>query len=466
MNPKKIEEELKRLLAWVGEWNSRGEIPAIERDLVLDKLKSLYEAVRFAEVPEPSELPVRPVEPAAEAEVRSEELSVPAEEEPVVEALDLDDLMLTDERMSEHSVSAGEYPNPEPEPPVFPSVAEPMEEPALAPEPESDPESEPEPAPAPEPEPKQEPEQEPEQKPELKPDPTPDPEQVPEPELDPVSVAPDPVPAAPVAEHTPQSETQSEAEERPEAPCLQNSLFDLSEIPVHRRESRRVLMSLYGDAPSRKSRPGAASVSAPEPSAPAPAPTPEPVPESAPERDGEGSFSEEPLPQERIFRPAAAEPVAAESLATEPVAAEPAVPEPEEVAEADEEAVFSEEPVVTELSETGPMRETRPVLGEVFHAEHRTLGEVIVPQGGAAPVVGAAAIGSLREAIGINDRFLLIGELFGGDRERYEEAIELLDTRESLDDCMIHIAENYTWNPNSDGAKLLFELLERKYGES
>ena len=27
---------------------------------------------------------------------------------------------------------------------------------------------------------------------------------------------------------------------------------------------------------------------------------------------------------------------------------------------------------------------------------------------------------------------------------------------------MIHIAEHYAWNPNSDGAKLLMELLERK----
>ena len=28
---------------------------------------------------------------------------------------------------------------------------------------------------------------------------------------------------------------------------------------------------------------------------------------------------------------------------------------------------------------------------------------------------------------------------------------------------MIYIAENYAWNANSDGAKLLMELLERKF---
>ena len=28
---------------------------------------------------------------------------------------------------------------------------------------------------------------------------------------------------------------------------------------------------------------------------------------------------------------------------------------------------------------------------------------------------------------------------------------------------MIFIAEHYAWNPNSDGAQLLMELLERKF---
>ena len=32
-----------------------------------------------------------------------------------------------------------------------------------------------------------------------------------------------------------------------------------------------------------------------------------------------------------------------------------------------------------------------------------------------------------------------------------------------FDDCMIFIAENYAWNANSDGAKFLMELLERKF---
>ena len=42
-------------------------------------------------------------------------------------------------------------------------------------------------------------------------------------------------------------------------------------------------------------------------------------------------------------------------------------------------------------------------------------------------------------------------------------ALDALNGFGDLDDCMIYIAENYAWNANSDGAKLLMELLERKF---
>ena len=69
----------------------------------------------------------------------------------------------------------------------------------------------------------------------------------------------------------------------------------------------------------------------------------------------------------------------------------------------------------------------------------------------------------LRRAIGINDKFLLIRDLFGGDGEAFDAALDALNGFGDLDDCMIYIAENYAWNANSDGAKLLMELLERKF---
>ena len=73
-------------------------------------------------------------------------------------------------------------------------------------------------------------------------------------------------------------------------------------------------------------------------------------------------------------------------------------------------------------------------------------------------------ISDLRKAIGINDKFLMIKDLFGGNADLYNTTIDRLNAFDDLDDCMIYIAENFAWNPDSVGAKLLVSLIERKLG--
>ena len=71
-------------------------------------------------------------------------------------------------------------------------------------------------------------------------------------------------------------------------------------------------------------------------------------------------------------------------------------------------------------------------------------------------------ISDIRKAIGLNDKFLMIRDLFDGDAARYEATIDVLNEFDDLDDCMIYIVENFRWNPDSEGAKLLVSLIERK----
>lgn len=348
MKLENVREELERLLDLVQGWMSDGKIPSIERDLALDKIKSLYDELRFVrtEQPEPETVPA--AEPAPEPAPEAEP------EPPVLEVIDLDEVMLSGEPF------AGE--------PAVPAV-------------EPEPAAEPEPAEAP----------------------------------------------------------------KEEASRLQNSLFDLNEIPMHRRESRRVLMSLYGDAPVRRSSRSRVK------------PDPEegetlPIGVVLPKRNPATVVMPEQPAAEEVAAPVA------EAMPEEPAAVEP------ELSEEDlDEVIFTEEPVETVPVRPEPIADNGPVLGEVIGADRRTLADTIAAERSTSSV--AAPVGSLRSAIGINDRFLLIGELFGGDAAGYDRTIEALDGMESLDDCLIYVAENHTWNPNSDGAKLLFELLERKYGE-
>ncbi len=79
------------------------------------------------------------------------------------------------------------------------------------------------------------------------------------------------------------------------------------------------------------------------------------------------------------------------------------------------------------------------------------------------PSVGeSGVVSSLRGAISVGDRFMLIRELFGGNEAQYESTIDVLEGFDNLDDCIIYIAENFTWRASSDGAKLVMDLLQRK----
>jgi len=101
-------------------------------------------------------------------------------------------------------------------------------------------------------------------------------------------------------------------------------------------------------------------------------------------------------------------------------------------------------------------------LGDAINRNAHTLADKLAKPSALAEEITHAKITSLREAIGINDKFLMIRDLFDGDDEAYGRAIDMLDGFDSLDDCMIYIVENYSWNPDSEGAKFIMQLLERK----
>ncbi len=353
MNINEIQSELTRLQELVSGWG--GEIPLIERELALDKLKSLYEAVRFVAHSE-----TECMESSTTSSLPEQE---PMEETPVMEADDEElvafdfEMIPLDEELEENTLPMEEPLSPASEPAEEPLVmrseilSEPIEETSsdiVEKEKVEDEDS----------------------------------------ELKPIS--------------EPVLESASEPISAPssEQPQRQNNLFELEEIPVVRRSSRRTLKSLYTDPEFPKSRPYEEEVTLVEP-----------------------------------------------------------VSEP------------SEEPNSTSMTNllmegTLPAEShAMPVLGEVLRSEERTLADTVLP----SPDLGStiAHRQTLEAMIALNDRFLLMRELFDNDKAAYEAGIAQLDAQDSLDDCIIYIAEEYpTWNPNSEGVKLLLELLERKYGEN
>ena len=139
------------------------------------------------------------------------------------------------------------------------------------------------------------------------------------------------------------------------------------------------------------------------------------------------------------------------------------------------------EPTLAPVAEPEPVVEpapapvveptAEPVVMPALEGENKVLGEVITPTttiaDTIAPVVSVAEdrpVETLRGAINVVDRFMLIRDLFDDDADLYEQTIDELEKMDNLDDCIIYIAENFAWRPSSEGAKLMMDLLQRKLG--
>lgn len=339
MRVKNIEQRVARLATLVNGWTKQGGVPRIERDLALDELRRLYDALldlsdaegeveaADKQADDPEQLPIiePESEPESEPEVVAEAVAVsePMEEkvseaasvhDPLADfddALDIDALLGLSDEEKPQAVAEVES-TPEPAPVVEEVVA-----------PDSEPTVEPQPEPAPEPK---------------------------------------------VARG--------------------GGLFDIEDIPVRQKSSRKMI-SLY-NTPTTPVAP------MPEPKAePAPAPV-APTPSVAP--------TPQPTPQ-------------------------PQSVEPQRVADV--------------------LGSGRKVLGDVSHNE-------------IVPTPPMSKIADLRKAIGINDKFIMLRDLFAGDEAQYNATIDALNSFASLDECMIYIVENFAWNPDSEGAKLIVSLIERK----
>lgn len=402
-----------RLGAIVEGWDEQSGAPAVERHIAASLLAELYEAVKFDTALAATEVTKAVAEPAPVEEPIEE-----PEEEQVAEVIDLSDIFggSFDDEIEEPA----EEVEPEVEEEVAPEV-EPEPEIEVLPEPEieEEPISIEEEQPA-----------EPEEEPIVEEEPAPIEEEVASEVEEVAPVAEEEI--APAVEETPAVEEEkapaveetSEVEEEKPA-SKQASLFDMEVVRRPRSSSsRRVIMSLYGES------------------------TPAPQ-------------SEKPEKVEKIEKidppvePATAEPAPAPAPIEEP-ASEPIEPQKEEPIESATLAVSVAERLAAAHSESQPQ-----ILGEVIGAGTTTLAEAVAASQPMVQTVQNDRVNSLRNAIGINDRFILIRDLFGGDGAAFERAMDELDAFDDFNECLVYMS-TYRWNPNSDGARMLMDLITRK----
>ena len=409
-----IKTLVARLGAIVDGWDEQSGAPAVERHIAASLLAELYEAVKFDTALAATEV----AKVVAEPEPAEEVVAEPTEE--VAEVIDLSDIFGgsfgdDDEEIVEQEVA--EQPIEE--------VAEPEQE--IEPEPEPEPEIEEQPEPEIEQEEVQSEEEQVledreevvEQPAEIEAQPIEEEEEQPDVEKEGQSVEIETQPVVEEVEQTIETEeqpTEIEAEEQPaeieeeELPTVaeaekpkseQASLFDMEIVRRPRSSSgRRVIMSLYGESATSSSREEKTREKAVEPAPDAIQPVEQPVDES-----------------------------------------------PKAVSVAERIAAAQTE---------GPQ-----VLGDVIGAGTTTLAEAVAASQPTVQTVQNDRVNTLRAAIGINDRFIMIRDLFGGDGAAFDRAMDELDAFEDFNECLVYMS-TYRWNPNSDGARMLMDLVTRK----
>ncbi len=142
------------------------------------------------------------------------------------------------------------------------------------------------------------------------------------------------------------------------------------------------------------------------------------------------------------------QPQAAPVVATQSVVSQPkATPAPQ----------VATEPVVADVVQP------KTVLGDVINTGAVRLGDSLQTDTmDVATKIAAGGVKSLRDAMGLNDKFLIMRDLFADDPMRFDVVIDELDEQPSFDDAMIYIS-GFSWNASSEGAKLLMNLLKLKF---
>ena len=95
-------------------------------------------------------------------------------------------------------------------------------------------------------------------------------------------------------------------------------------------------------------------------------------------------------------------------------------------------------------------------LGEKMMGEDMTLAERLQQN----------PLRDLKSAIGINDKFLFVNELFGGSMEKYNKSIENLNDLKTLNGAMIYLNElkiELQWNSSNEAYQKLKDLVSRKF---
>lgn len=126
------------------------------------------------------------------------------------------------------------------------------------------------------------------------------------------------------------------------------------------------------------------------------------------------------------------------------------------------EETIATEIIIKEPSHTSHKEQASSVIGDTFGHLSARFNEKHVTRKSEDEIFKSKQLSSLSEAIGINDRFLFVREIFDGKNDAYSQAIARLDKAETIGDARAVIMSYTGDNKENEAVKQLIELVKRK----
>ena len=163
------------------------------------------------------------------------------------------------------------------------------------------------------------------------------------------------------------------------------------------------------------------------------------------------------------------EPIKAEHTDTSEIK-EVETPEPQRVS-TEEKQVRSEKPAKAGKKDSTDLfsMAEKETLADKFKEVPKSMHDKITtenPDKTLADKIGKSSIANLKNAIGINDKFLFINELFKGDIQEYNKTIDKLNSYTLLDETTGFLDElkaKYNWSEKPEAYQKLEDLIIRKF---
>lgn len=155
--------------------------------------------------------------------------------------------------------------------------------------------------------------------------------------------------------------------------------------------------------------------------------------------------------EESVQNEAAPDPVTAGTPGSM-IQEEPETSEVEHRKERDDEVVLEEENEIADAVSR---------LGDSF-LKGKSLNDLITDQNKLEFKLSNRPVSSIQAAIGINDRFQYIRELFDGDNQKFLEAVKTLDSKQNIKEAVDYLRNNFKWKKNETSLKFV-NLVKRRF---